>query len=233
MPKKDLGTLPVEPQSDECRKGYLIFKAAFETACELLSLYDNPGGKARGQGAPSDAEQDVLRAMLVFAAAGLDSMVKQLIRDGLPAILKQSHDAKEKLVDHFSKRFNRDHNGAFEEVTRILICAKPREALVERLIDDLTSKSLQSADEVYRVCEYLGLSQKKIIVDKKDLRNAFDVRQKIVHELDVDFSRTPKQGQRNRVLRKRGEMVNAVACIFETAKTFLSQVDTAINHGNV
>src|SRR4051812_2895936 len=42
-----------------------------------------------------EVAQDMLRATIVFAGAGLDSAVKQLIRDALPALLTVNTQAEE------------------------------------------------------------------------------------------------------------------------------------------
>ena len=76
---KSLKSLPSEPESERCKKSYWILETAYETASELLGLFDNPGGKKRSPGNPSNTDQDLLRSMLVFAGAGLDAAIKQAI----------------------------------------------------------------------------------------------------------------------------------------------------------
>lgn len=56
---------------------------------------------------PTDEEQDILRAMLIFSSAGLDSMVKQLIRDALPEIIRKSEGAFEMFKTHIERKMKR------------------------------------------------------------------------------------------------------------------------------
>ena len=42
-------------------------------------------------GTPTYEEQDMLRAMVIFSAAGLDSALKYLLRDALPVLIYGGH----------------------------------------------------------------------------------------------------------------------------------------------
>jgi hypothetical protein len=65
-----------------------------------MTLHDaDQGGKES-----DEAQQDLLRAALLFAAAGVDSMVKQLIADALPAVIERSEGARAKLEDYVDRR---------------------------------------------------------------------------------------------------------------------------------
>jgi len=56
----------------------------------------------------TDEEQDLLRAMLVMAAAGLDSMTKQLIRDALPQVVHRTGAAREGLEKFLARQLTGD-----------------------------------------------------------------------------------------------------------------------------
>src|SRR5260221_3103129 len=53
-------------------------KSSFEAQCNASRR-----SRSKSGGALTHAEQDLLRAMLVFAGAGLDACLKQLVRDAL------------------------------------------------------------------------------------------------------------------------------------------------------
>ena len=138
-------------------------------------------------------------------------MVKQLVRDVLPIIIRQSDvgvlnqfekfvvsDLKIKSID--AKFGNLD----VKTLASLIVADSPKEALIKRLVDSLTSDSLQSADQLYRVASYFGITNKELWDDDKSLREVFCIRNKISHEMDIDF----KQPRRNRCPRGKREMVN-------------------------
>src|ERR1039458_3496085 len=88
------GSAPAAPQ---LQRSYKIVVYAHETAGSLLAGF-NSLGQARGRGAPSDEQQDLLRAMLVFAGAGLDACAQQIVRDALPRLAEEHEEARTALV---------------------------------------------------------------------------------------------------------------------------------------
>ena len=83
VPKlRELTNRPVA--SEACQGAALILKHTHDSASALLKAFNLAReGRGRPRGMTTDEEQDLLRAMVVMAAAGLDAMAKQLIRDGL------------------------------------------------------------------------------------------------------------------------------------------------------
>jgi hypothetical protein len=66
----------------EISKAYLILKYAHDSASALLqALRTVRERRNAARGALTDEEQDLLRAMLVMSASGLDSMTKQLLHN--------------------------------------------------------------------------------------------------------------------------------------------------------
>jgi len=82
--KPALDAVPSRPKSDNCDNAWRVLEYAHETAASFLEIFS----KDRSPGAPSRSNQDLLRAMLVFVSAGLDSMVKHLVKDALPTAIK-------------------------------------------------------------------------------------------------------------------------------------------------
>jgi hypothetical protein len=215
-----------EPTSEACKKSYYILDAAREAAAELLHLFDFPEGRKRGAGNPSNAAQDLLRAMLVFAGAGLDAALKQLIRDAFPSIVESDEAARTKAIDHFSKQLARADGTPAKALARWLFQKKPRAAMIEDLIAELISDSLQSKDQIEKVVDYLKLDRKSVLVDSGEaLKAAFVTRNMIIHDLDVDLLKTPKQAQRWRNQRQRASMVEHSNAVLGIAAALLAGVD--------
>jgi uncharacterized protein YpuA (DUF1002 family) len=164
--------------------------------------------------------------MLIFAGAGLDAAIKQLIKDAFPSIVELDEAAQGKVIEHFSKHIARTETAASKDLVRWLFQDKPRNAMIDDLIKELTSDSLQSKQQVEKVVEYLKLERKKVLtVGDSELKAAFDARNQIIHELDVDFSKPQKQGKRTRTQRQRNEMVDYTNAVFRIAAGFLAEVD--------
>ena len=96
MLQRKLQDVGEPPSCSQCERSHLILSHAHETAAALLAAFRKV--KSPRAGATTDEEQDLLRAMLVFACAGLDSMLKQLIRDTLPDISAWDEIARGELL---------------------------------------------------------------------------------------------------------------------------------------
>ena len=87
-----------EPKAAPCGKAAIILKVSHESADALLKAFElAQTGRGAPRGMTTDEEQDLLRAMLVMAAAGLDSMLKRLIRDCMPSLVKANPQVREGL----------------------------------------------------------------------------------------------------------------------------------------
>jgi hypothetical protein len=224
MPPVTLIALPSEPSSDALKKPYRIVKAAHDTAKDLLSTFDRPAGNARAQGPPTAKEQDLLRSMLIFAGAGLDSSLKLLIRAAMPLLFVKEPKIETKVAEYFSKIEPKS-------LAIYILKVSPRDAMLEDLINDLTGSSLQSPDELERVIGFLNLDRQKIIGpgknDRQVIKAAFDTRNNIIHELDVN-DEPPAVGVPFRVRRTREEMVKQTNVILKVAFAFLDEVSSKL-----
>jgi hypothetical protein len=72
-----LTSVPAKPKATECDKAYSIFTTAHSTAASFLTAFNKSRQTKGGKGTTTDEEQDLLRAMLIFASAGLDALIKQ------------------------------------------------------------------------------------------------------------------------------------------------------------
>ncbi len=215
--------LPTEPSSNELKKAFRILQAAHETAKDLLSTFDSPAGQPRLPGIPSVKEQDLLRAMLIFTGAGLDSSLKQLIRASTLELFETDPEVEKSVASRFAKIDAKD-------IAAYLLKPSPRHAMIEDTIEDLTGSSLQSPDELDRIIGLLHLDRQKIIGSaRQEIKKAFDTRNKIIHELDIS-DETPAAGVHFRTRRNRDEMTKQSNTILKVAFAFLAEVDKKLGH---
>jgi hypothetical protein len=162
--------------------------------------------------------------MLVMAAAGLDSMIKQLIRDALPELALSSESVRAEL-EKFVARSIRGEADASESrlgakfLSRVLVAQSPQAAVIEEYVRELTGGSLQSAAELSKAATALGLSNGT--VDVRQFKEIFDVRNKIVHELDINLD----GDRRKRNGRGREAMMKHTNALLEIGERVLRGVD--------
>lgn len=176
-----------------------------------------------GQGAPTDEDQDLPRAALVFAAAGLDSCIKHLIKDSLHSL--SLFDPKVRtLLDKFVKKVIRADSP--DRLASALLSDSPRQDLVDSYIYDLTGSSLQSFDELAKAAGALGVKVDMLIEKKKEITEIFVTRNKIIHELDVKFEAQP--GQRERNSRSKSGLETNAKLLLSIADKFVDAVETKL-----
>jgi hypothetical protein len=178
--------------------------------------------------------------MLVFAGAGLDSMTKRLIEDALPSLVEHSASQRQQLERLVARHFRGSpadvgspgdglagDGGAISptRMARILMSDNPRGGLTSLLVEDLTAGSLQSAAELYRVGGYLGFTAQHLAVTEQQLREVFDCRNKVIHEMDINFDAV----RRNRNRRLRDDMVRYTQTLFTAGKNLLARVDANLS----
>lgn len=152
-------------------------------------------------GAPTAVEADLYRAAIVFAGAGLDATLKQLVRFALSDLLLISEEAER----NFEKFVVRTLSQGSDEVrpgplAKLLISSSPREELLSSYLYDLTGSSLQSTEEVHRTVAAFGIKDPSLTKEIKALQTLFEVRNQIVHELDLVHVR--EKGDRTRRTRR-------------------------------
>ena len=162
--------------------------------------------------------------MLVFASAGLDSMVKHLITDVLPQIIKQDLEARESLRKFVERRIKDDDQPNYRFLSDILLTNNPTDRMVELFINDLTANSLQSVDQLLSVASHFNISQSAIVSYPSKLRQVFGVRNQIIHEMDINFAHP----HRNRRPRRREDLVEATNELLSVAGAFLAAVDAKL-----
>lgn len=202
----------------------------------LASAYDSVEGvlvsfdtvrearKTKGdiRGRLPQQEEDLLRAAISFACAGLDSTLKRAIRDALPALLEQNKQAHDRFERFVASYISPSEVADPKRIARYLALSNPREALIDAYIFELTGASLQSAEEVDKAAGALGIDDSDLRKRIATLRDAFTARNQILHELDLQ--RVQKQGDRSRRTRNLGESLKIAHEVLEVAQLILNAV---------
>uniref|UniRef100_A0A832I8Y8 RiboL-PSP-HEPN domain-containing protein n=1 Tax=Eiseniibacteriota bacterium TaxID=2212470 RepID=A0A832I8Y8_UNCEI len=223
---KGIRSEPVEPKSPLLSKAWLICRYAHKAASDLLGLYDSSRKVRRKSGGQTtDAEQDLLRAILVFASAGLDGTLKQIVKDAMAKLVECDEKVQGQLARFGARKLRKSKEEErvvdTEFLGELLAGVSPRSALTDRFIRHLTANSLQSTEQVKGMAEALGLDFRNIPVEEKHLLETFKVRNQIVHEMDAD----PAGKTRKRVSRQRETMREHINRLLHLADFFLTDVD--------
>jgi hypothetical protein len=180
-----------------------------------------------GQGAPMDNEQDLLRAALVFAAAGLDSTLKELIKGSVRTLSKIDTTVQEQFETFVQRKLRGDSEepgpvSGNKFLASILASALPQERLLNEYVLYLTGSSLQSVDQLFKSASALGADTKLIADNKTELTKIFAARNRIIHELDVKF--TGKVGHRQRNRPKKSEIERQCKLLLDVAAAIIGSV---------
>lgn len=220
----------------ECSLAYLILKHAHKTCAALAEAFrtvrkieaEKNGKSTRGN--TSDKEQDLLRAMLVFACAGLDSMLKQLIRDAVPRLSSVPHSTSRDALQKFVRRrlggIDADEFAVPDRdfLTTVLLSDCTLSGCIEALIEEKTGRSLQARGQIEDVLPHLGVDNSIMQDYRNGLDEALKNRNEIIHEMDINFG----QPNRSRFQRKIGESFEQVNLVLELAEKILKQTNEGI-----
>ena len=225
--------------SAECLKATRILECARDSASSLLDAFEvmrekrARGGRPRGM--TTDEEQDLLRAMLIMAAAGVDAMVKQLIRDSLPRLVGVDPEVREGVEKFAARQIRGEAGGGIPEVhtgrdfmARVLVAESQQSQVIEEYIAELTSGSLQSPKELARTATALGIGQALLGPEMGILRQIFDIRNAIVHGLDINL----QVDRRIRNVRKAGDMVRFTNALLQVAERVRDSVDEKLRRAS-
>ena len=201
---------------------HIVLSHTHRSAKSFLDIFEERQAE-RGPGAPSDQDYDLLRAMLLFACSGLDSTVKHLIRDALPAVIDEDSTAEDNFRDFVEKKLPANGRDA-TLLAAVLTSRDPRKVLVDELVADLVSGSLQSVDRLLRCGSFFNLPSRDLIQDPALFRELFQARNQIAHEMDIDFS----QPRRNRATRAKDQFVEYASVALECGAKFLNGVDVKL-----
>lgn len=204
-------------------KAALIYTYAHKSASSMLMAFDD--AKARrhnARGILTDQEQDILRAALVMSCAGLDGALKQAIRNCIEHLLVKDDSVREGFEKFIRKRLTGEGDvletgSGTRFLAKVLAESNPRARLIEEYINELTGGSLQSAAEVMRTVTALGMDPKGLGLDIDRMREIFKIRNKIIHELDVDLN----AAKRKRKVRSQADLLDNTECILVSTRIIL------------
>lgn len=220
----------VTAKSPFLAKAALIYQYTHTAVSSLLTAFDD-AKKKRGnpRGVLTDQEQDILRAALVMSCAGLDAAIKQAIRDCIEDLLEKDKQVRDGFEKFIRKRISGEGDvlevaGGAKFLASVLADRKPRRKLIEDYIKELTGESLQSTEEVMRTVSALGLEHRALKLDVVRLKEIFGIRNKIIHELDIDLD-APK---RKRTVRSQADLLDNSDLILSTTKAIIEALDTKL-----
>lgn len=211
---------PVETQHIETRYAFNILVKAHESCSSFLNIYDTTVLEKVQTEEVAHQENDLLRATLLFSTAGLDAMVKQLIKDALPNIVRKDIGAEMVFKSYIEKKILKGDQLNIPLITRVLVANDSKSILLEEVVRELTSSSLQSKDELLKAASFFNIPSNTLTTDFNLLKEIFDVRNQITHEMDIDFHETNYERSRD-----REKMVFYTNEIFRISNQFLTEID--------
>lgn len=221
----------IAPKMAQLAKAASIFQYTHESASSLVGAFDDAKAKrGKPRGVLTDQEQDILRAALVMSCAGLDAALKQAIRDSLEYLVERSEQVRTGFEEFIQRRISGDSGRPDVPVgskflASLLADSTPRARLIEEYIRQLTGDSLQSAEEVFRTLAALGLDPKQAGLDIARLKGIFAIRNKIIHELDIDLNAKV----RRRKIRAQADLLENSDHILKTTKGILEFLDKSMH----
>ena len=216
----ELYTIQSDPKASELEKSHLIIKECVLTLNSLLSIHDEITDE--------NEKEDLLRAMFVFATGGLDSLIKQAIKDALGNLIEVNEGANSMfetfVVKEIQDKKSDDNRIDSKLMAKLLTSHDPRVELKKRLAYDLTSNSLQSKDQILKVVSFFDIPSNSIVNDFQGLHDIFLERNKIIHEMDINFD-----GDRSRNKRELEATVSSINTLLELGDKFIIEVKNRIN----
>lgn len=221
--------MTAKKRPSQTKKARKILRYTIEAKNSLISTCDESRVARRETGGmTTTAEQDLLRAMLTFAAAGLDSILKRLIRDTIRILAKQDDKVQYELEKFTLRKLKGDSDESDvptgnKFLSIIISSQQPNKKLIDEYIKELTGSSLQSHQQLFKACNALGLEPNSVGLDRDDLKDIFKTRNQIIHELDVHL-----ESGRGRRTRRRDSMVDYSETIIEIGRLFIEEVERKI-----
>src|ERR1700735_3279304 len=119
-------SLPVEAEDSQFYSEFSIIVRTVDAVNNFDFVYKSWRVGAKG-GPSTHAQQDLYRAMLVFACAGLDIFVKQLIKTKLPKLIIADKAAEAKFKEYVRRGLTKNDKEILNTVALALIDRNPRE----------------------------------------------------------------------------------------------------------
>jgi hypothetical protein len=213
--------VPTKPTQAALLSAHSILERACDATEAFVGAFGTVRKARKAKGTATDHEQDLMRAALIFAAAGLDSLVKQLVRDTLQTVIAKNKGAHAQFTDFVHGRLRRTDGTDLRFLAEAIAADRPTRHLQQQLVADLTGSSLQSKDQLLRVAAYFAIPASELSNDLTKLQQIFHARNQIAHEMDILLG----QKNRGRRQRKADEMKQYAAVVLGTAKAFYQAVE--------
>jgi len=159
-------------------------------------------------------------------------MLKQLIREAITRLAEKNPKVQEELETFVHRQIRGDSEGSeaisgHKFLARVLVSANLQARLIEEYVRELTGTSLQSADQLFKTVRALGLDPKEAQLDAQQLKGIFDIRNKIIHELDVNLNTA--RGRRTRHSRRKPELEEHARKLLDVGERILGEIEQQLN----
>jgi hypothetical protein len=216
--------VPPKPTHTALLSAHSILERACDATEAFIAAFATVRKARKAKGTATDHEQDLMRAALMFATAGLDSLVKQLVRDTLQTVIGKNKGAHAQFTDYVTSRLKRTDGPDLRFLAEAIAADKPTRHLQQQLVAELTDASLQSKDQLLRVAAYFAIPANEIARDIGKLQVIFHARNQIAHEMDILLG----QQNRGRRQRKAKLMKDYASAILGTALSFYTAVEARL-----
>jgi hypothetical protein len=153
----------------------------------------------------------IYRAMLLFACAGLDVLLDQLVERKLPILILADRKARKKFEEYVKRDLDKSTNSPKSLTNR-----KSRETLLREYVARVSTGRLQSLNELRKILEALGLNAQAIFqAQEESLAGALRIRNQIVYKDDSVGARALKY--RSRHQRRASDMERYTKAILDLA----------------
>lgn len=200
----------IVPPDSPVHRSQRYLAAAYDSVASLIEeTYPVLRGQRDGsRGRLTHAEQDVFRAAVIFAGAGVDTVFKEALRGNLDLQIETSSGAREKYRE-FVAGYIQDAGAISPKRLAVLLTSRDSDQdLKAAYIASMTGSSLQSQQQVTKALAALGLQDEKDLFKySAKLNPLFKVRNQIAHELDMTPASVSGRGARSRHERTIGTYI--------------------------
>lgn len=236
--KFNLSRVDTANKSEPVKRAILIHNQTVSSISNFHSLYVQ--SHDIDPASPGYADQDLLRAMLLFSCSGLDAVVKQLVQDTLESVLKYDEGAQREFRKYVERRLKKAGNSddrdrlvapSFTDtalLAELLVSFDPRSTLISNLTRSLLSDSLQSRDQLLKVASHFAVTKDEIMLDERVTQNAFVARNQMTHEMDIDL-----EGGRLRRERQYEDITKWCLNIIEISNRFIESINSKITQKTI
>lgn len=142
--------------------------------------------------------------MILFAGAGIDATIKQLVRDCLTVALQGSSEAQLEFHKYVERCVDRDVK---KWLVRAIVTDVSRDAAIDDYLESLARGSMQSMEQVRKITRALGLTFEDSQL--RPMGQLFKERNIIAHELDLLDPEVHGTSRRRRTVNEAWNLADA------------------------